>query len=139
MTQETLAEVQDYLTVITGDHKKRIIDVQMLLRTHSTRSIIQFMRGLLREYEKKLKVFITTDRTNPEMNQIIATMFRLHMAIKTLEGEEVKNFVQFKQRAKKGGKFSRRNRSRHRSSWKRKNPHNGEKDRNPGHQTQGGT
>lgn len=132
MTQETISEVQDYLTVITDDHKKRILDIRVLLRTHSTRSILQFMRGLLREYEKRLRVFITTDKTNPEMNEIIATMFRLHMAIKCLEGEEVRKVDKFKHRAAEGGKFQRRNRSRHRSAWFRKNKNHDGKDRNIG-------
>lgn len=129
MTQNTLTEVQDYLTIIAGDHKKRIVDIRMLLRTHSTKSILQFMRGLLREYEKKLRIFITTDKTNPEMNEIISTMFRLHMAIKCIEDEEVKKVDQFKQRAGKGGKFSRRNRRRNSRPWKRQNQDNDGKDR----------
>ncbi len=129
MTQETITEVQEYLTVITGDHKKRIVDIRVLLRTHSTKSILQFMRGLLREYEKKLRVFITTDKTNPEMNEIISTMFRLHMAIKCIEDEEVKKVDQFKQRAGKSGKFQRRNRRRNRRPRVWKDSHHDGKNR----------
>lgn len=131
MRTETIIEVQDFLTIKKDNIPKKIVDVKVLLMIHPVESIILFMRSLLREYKKKLREFITTDKTSPEVNDLIATVFRLHMAILCLE-EEVRKDDEFKQRAAKGGKFQRRHRRRNRSTRFRKDPDHDGKDRDFG-------
>lgn len=128
MRTETIIEAQDFLTIVKDNVPKKIVDVKVLLMIHPIESIILFLRSLLREYKKKLREFITTDKTSPEVNELIVVMFRLHMAILCLE-EEVRKDDEFKQRAGKGGKFSGRHRRRHRGPRFRKDPHHDGKDR----------
>jgi hypothetical protein len=91
MTQEKIKEAQEFLTLVNEDRIKRIIDIQMLLTWHPESVVLAFMKNLLREKQKVLKGLIARDKKNPKINETIAAMFRLYMAIKTLEdGKEVK-------------------------------------------------
>ena len=90
MTQ-TLREAQDFLTVIKGDTKKQILDIEPLLNRHPTQAIIWFLRVLYKEKKVKLQDLIEGDKTSPEINEIVAVMFRIRMAIRTMINErEVK-------------------------------------------------
>jgi hypothetical protein len=91
MTQKTIQEAQDYLTMNSEDRVRRIIDIETLLRKHSEPIVLTFMRNLLREKEKILKGLIVRDKKNAKINETVVAMFRLYMAIKILEKEtEVK-------------------------------------------------
>lgn len=131
MRTETIIEAQDFLTIVKDNIPKKIVDVKVLLMIHPVESIILFLRSLLREYKKKLRESITTDKTSQEVNELIVTMFRLHMAILCLE-EEINKDDETKSRAAKGGKFSRRNRRRNRRPRQREDAHHDGKDRNIG-------
>ena len=87
MTINTIIEAQEYLTVNTGDKKRRIVDLNLLLKNHRQGAIVMFLEQVLREQERQLKNLITTDKTSADVNETIATMFRLTMAIKTMEQE----------------------------------------------------
>ena len=85
MTQKTLQEASDYLTVINGDEIHRIVDITPLLRRHSEDRVISFLDDLYKEKQRKLKELIERDKTNSEIDVIIARMFRFNMAIKSLK------------------------------------------------------
>ena len=87
MTIDTIIEAQEYLTIKTGDEKKRIVDINSLLKKHRQGAVVLFLEQVLREQERQLKKQITTDKTSTDVNETIVTMFRLHMAIKTIEQE----------------------------------------------------
>jgi len=90
MTQ-TLREAQDYLTVIKGDTKKQILDIEPLLNRHPVQSIVWFLRVLYKEKKIKLQYLIEGDKKNQEINEIVVVMFRIRMAIRTMINErEVK-------------------------------------------------
>ena len=90
MTQ-TLREAQDFLTVIKGDTKKQILDIEPLLNRHPTQAIIWFLRVPYKEKKIKLQDLIEGNKTSPEVNETVAAMFRIHMAICTMQKErEVK-------------------------------------------------
>ena len=90
MTQ-TIREAQDYLTIIKGDTKKQIIEIEPLLNRHPTQAIVWFLRVLYKEKKIKLQDLIEAYKTSPEINEIVAVMFRIHMAIRTMINErEVK-------------------------------------------------
>ena len=90
MTQ-TLREAQDFLTIIKGDTKKQIIEIEPLLNRHPTQAIVWFLRVLYKEKKIKLQDLIEWDKTSQEINEIVVVMFRIRMAIRTMINErEVK-------------------------------------------------
>jgi hypothetical protein len=91
MTQKQIQEAQDYLTMMSDDRVRKIIDIETLLAKHPEPIVLSFMRNLLREKEKILKGLIVRDKKNVKINETVVAMFRLYMAIKTMEdGKEGK-------------------------------------------------
>jgi hypothetical protein len=87
MTTEIITQAQDYLTVIYGDRRRRILNITVLLENHPTDAVIRFMKSLLREKEKMLRKYILRDKTDPRLDALVAVMFRIYMCIETLERE----------------------------------------------------
>jgi hypothetical protein len=99
--------------------------------------VVGFLKLYLHEKEKELKNLIFTDKTEKRIDELIATVFRVHMAIETLEnGKEVIAFERSQQRAEESGKFHKRDRRRNHRSRSRKNGGNDAKDRTTGYPTQ---
>jgi hypothetical protein len=84
MTKRVINEVQDYLTVVSGDKLYQIVNVELLLRRHSGVAVIAFLDQLRSEYKKELGQLIKTDKTSAQINELVAKNFRLKMAINTL-------------------------------------------------------
>lgn len=85
MTKRVINEVQDYLTVVSGDRVYQIVkNVELLLRRHSGVAVIAFLDQLRSEYKKELGQLIKTDKTSAKINELVAKNFRLKMAINTL-------------------------------------------------------
>jgi len=59
-----------------------------LLRRHPTDEVIDFLRQIQREYDRKLKKRIKKDKSDPVINDIVAKRFRLRMAINTIRNNE---------------------------------------------------
>ena len=87
MTIETLKEAQEFLTFMNNGHVKRIIDIEKLLERHPVTMVLSLLKDLLKEKQRTLKELVVTDKTTPKVNDTIAAMFRIHMAIKTIEEE----------------------------------------------------
>ena len=87
MSRETIQEAQDFLTMISEDRVKRIVDIEPLLARHPTESVLSLLETLYREKEKILKGLIHEDKTSSKINELIVSMFRIHMAMKTIEGD----------------------------------------------------
>jgi len=87
MSRETIQEAQDFLTMISEDRVKRIIDIEPLLSRHSRDSVLSLLQDLYRDKEKVLKKLIHEDKTSSKINELIVAMFRIHMAMKTIEGD----------------------------------------------------
>ena len=87
MTMDTMRKAQEYLTINYGDHKRTIIDINLLMRKHPPYSVIIFLRQILKEKEKCLRKLIISDRTSMKINDTVSFIFRLYMAIKTIERE----------------------------------------------------
>jgi len=137
MIQAVLAEVRQFLTINAGDNSKRIVDVEFLLQRHSVDEVIDFLKSYLREKEHTLRNMILIDKSHRKVDEIVASMFRIHMAIKTLEDgntleiqsreKEVKTIVGLKRGTAKGSKLFKGNCSGNISSRSRKNQnHDGE-------------
>ena len=115
MTTEVITAAQDYLTVIYGDRRRRILNIRLLLENHPTEAVIGFMKSLLREKEKMLRKYILRDKSNPILDEMVATMWRIYMCIHILESEVSKNH-ELEQGAAEGGELSGGDSSSHCSS-----------------------
>ncbi len=87
MTLEKITEIQNYLTVDYGEHKKTILDINLLLRRHKPEVVVMFLYQLLKEKERALRNLIITDKSSSKVNDTISFMFRVFMVIKILERE----------------------------------------------------
>ena len=86
MTKRVINEVQDYLTVVSGDRVYQIVkNVELLLRRHSGVAVIAFLDQLRSEYKKELGQLIKTDKTSAKINELVAKNFRLKMAIAAIK------------------------------------------------------
>ena len=92
MTKEMIQLAQDYLTVASKENgKKKILDIDQLLRKHSSKEVLNLLKTLLKEKQIVLRDFILEDKTKPEIDETVAVMFRVTMAIKSIEdGKEVR-------------------------------------------------
>ena len=134
MTTEIITEAQDYLTVVHGERRRRILNVMVLLENHQTEAVIGFMKSLLREKEKMLRKYILRDKTDPRLDDLVAVMFRIYMSIEVLEKEsEVIKNHELEQGAAEGSELSNRNCSSDHCTGVRKNTHNDGEDRETGH------
>jgi FtsZ-binding cell division protein ZapB len=130
MIKLSIIEAQDYLRVKTEDGYKRIVDIHSLLKSHSINEVVLFLKDYLREKENSLRNMILIDKTHCKVDQIVASMFRITMAIKALkEGEEVISLEESQQRAETRRTIHKRNSRGHRSSWKRENKNHDGKNR----------
>jgi hypothetical protein len=133
MTKESIIEAQDYLRVKTEYGCKRIIDIRSLLESHNQNEVIKFLKNYLREKEKALKSMILIDKTHRKVDQIVAAMFRISMAIKSLEeGEEVIKLERSQQGAKESGQFHKRNSGGHSGAGIGEDSRHDGKNRKPG-------
>ena len=91
MTKEMIQIAQEYLTMKENGRTRKIVDLDQLMRTHPSQEVIDFLRTILKEKQIALRDFILTDKTKKEINDTVSLMFRVTMAIKTLEdGKEVR-------------------------------------------------
>jgi hypothetical protein len=130
MTEDIIFEAQDYLTIENDGIKKRIIDLDSLMKRHSMDEIISFLKDYLGEKNRALKNLILIDKTQRRVDETVIAMFRIHMAIKLLEnGKEVKRIVEIKQGTEESGRVFKRDRSGNCSTRKRKDLRNDGEDR----------
>jgi hypothetical protein len=109
-----LREAQDYLTIEKDGQKQLIVGIDYLSENHSREEIVRFLKDYLREKEKQLKELILGDKSSNKIDQTVAVMFRIHMAISIIEERmEVKQIVELKRGTAESGKFLKGNRSSH--------------------------
>ena len=118
MNDKWIDKAQEYLTITKDGQTELIVGISYLSENHSRQEIVRFLKDYAREKEKELKGLILGDKSSPQIDKTVAVMFRVNMAIMTLE-KEVNNVVRFKHRAGKGGIVCKRDRRSHRSSRKR--------------------
>lgn len=85
MNKKSLTDAQEYLTFITPKQVQKIVDVGMLLNSHPKESVIDLLRDISKDREKQLMQLIQEDKTSSDINDAVATMFRVHMAIKAIQ------------------------------------------------------
>ena len=87
MTVETIQQAQAYLTVRQNGTSKKIMDVETLLKRHGNDQVLSLLLDLQKEKQKKLVRLMQGDRSMYEIDEVVAQMFRLYMAIKVIERE----------------------------------------------------
>ena len=104
MTREQVQIAQDYLTVATADNgARKIINISQLLEKHTPEEVIGLLKIMVKEKQQTLRDLILADKTRPEVDEMVSTLFRITMAIKTIEGEkEVRQSGRAKQGAGSG-------------------------------------
>ncbi len=91
MTNELIQTAQEYLTMKDNGKTRKIVDLDRLIEKHPSKEVIDFLRTILREKQIALRDFILADKTKKEIDETVSVMFRVTMAIKTLEdGKEVR-------------------------------------------------
>ena len=110
MTKKVLNQVVDFLTIITEDRVYQILPIEVLLRQHPPDDVVGFLNQLRGEFKNELNRLLKDSKTHPKINFLIVQIFRLRMAIKTIQKsqrEEVKcNGREFEQRAAGSGGLS---------------------------------
>jgi len=101
MTKDIIKDAQEYLTVAVKENgKKKILDIDQLVKRHSSEEVINLLKTILKEKHQALRDFIVEDKTSPKVDETVSVLFRVTMAIKTIEGEkEVRNVGRTKQGA----------------------------------------
>jgi hypothetical protein len=86
MTKRAIGNVQQFLTFIQkeGDRVYQIVNVELLLRRHPPEAVISFLQELHKDYGKALSKLIQEDKTNSQINELVAKRFRLKMAINAI-------------------------------------------------------
>ena len=87
MSKNEISNIQDFLTIDEKGNKKKyqIVNVEFLLRRHPPSAVIGFLDELHKDYKKKLQKIIREDKTSSKLNDIIATKFRIKMAINSIK------------------------------------------------------
>jgi hypothetical protein len=107
MTEKDINDAQDYLIVDYGNKKKEILNITTLLQNHSIDEVTRFLKCYLRENQKIMRQQLLRDKTNPLLDQAVATSFRISMAITVLEREsEVTISDEIKQGARESSELS---------------------------------
>ena len=85
MTNQIVETVQAYLTMISDNRIKRIMDVRLLMERHPLKTVVSLLDDLARQKENVLKELLAEDKTSSIINETISTIFRLNMAIETIQ------------------------------------------------------
>jgi hypothetical protein len=90
MTKRAINDVQSFLTFVGNEEKRvyQIVNVELLLRRHPPEAVITFLQELHKDYGKALSKLIQEDKTNSQINELVAKRFRVKMAINTIRNYE---------------------------------------------------
>ena len=84
MTNNAIQTVQDYLTMISDNRVKRILDIKSLINRHPVRKVVSLLEEMVQQKQKMLEELLVEDKTSSIINETIATIFRLNMAVETI-------------------------------------------------------
>jgi hypothetical protein len=80
-------KAQECLIVRKGHHQRKILDVTSLFAKHDPQQVIDILKRLSEKYKVKLTGLALIDKTNPEIDILLARMFRIFMTIRVIEHE----------------------------------------------------
>ena len=87
MSKKEIDNIQDFLTIVKEDEnrKHQIVNIEFMLQRHPASAVINFLDALHKDYARKLQKIIREDKTSTKLNNIIATKFRIKMAINCIK------------------------------------------------------
>jgi hypothetical protein len=88
MAKKSIREAQEYLTVNNNRKRSQIVNIELLSQRHPVKLVLSFLQELFEDHKKILQGLLLVDKTDAKVNETIATMFRIHMAMKTLSRRE---------------------------------------------------
>ena len=104
MTKRVINQVVEYLTIVTEDRTYQILPIEVLLWRHPPDDVVGFLNELRQDYKKELNQLLKENKVHPKINFLIVQIFRLRMAIKTIEKETKReNKHEAEQRAASSG------------------------------------
>jgi hypothetical protein len=107
MTKKIVNQVQNFLTVVGPDHTYQIVNVEVLLKRHPPDAVVGFLNLLRQDYKKELKQLLHENKTHPKINFLIVNIFRIRMAMKTIQKEAKReNELEVEPRAASSGGLS---------------------------------
>lgn len=80
-----IKDAQRWLTVTDKGCRKRIVNITDLLRRHPVEKVTDYLKEYSRETQRDLTRLVEKDRTDRDIDTMLATLFRLRMAISLLE------------------------------------------------------
>ncbi len=85
----TITKAQEYLTVNRDGEPRQIVNIELLLKKHPPDAVIEFLLRISKDIQRGLRKRLLRDRTDPVINDLVAKLFRLSMAVSAIrEGEE---------------------------------------------------
>lgn len=87
--QQAWREAQEFLTVNNPQRVWRI-RVEELLQTHAPEEVIAYLDRLYRSHKQKLSRLIRLDKSDPRVNESLALVFRLKMAMRIIRKASAK-------------------------------------------------
>jgi superfamily I DNA/RNA helicase len=85
VTKKIINQVQEFLTYCGEDRIYQIVNVEVLLKRHPPEAVIGFLTLLREDYKKELRELLAENKTDPEINELVAKNFRIRMAINTIK------------------------------------------------------
>ncbi len=87
MTTDIIRNIQSCLTVRKNGNTKKILDVESLFKRHGNSQILSLLLNMQKEKQKELVNLMRGDRSRHEIDEAVAQLFRLHMAVKVIQRE----------------------------------------------------
>jgi len=84
---ENIKTAQEYLTISHNGKKKTIVNIDGLLEKHGIKPVLNLLKDFAKEKKDKLVKLVNEDKTRSEVDETISVLFRLTMAIRSLERE----------------------------------------------------
>jgi hypothetical protein len=110
MTKRVINQVRDFLTIVTEDRTYEICPIEVLLWRHPPDDVVGFLNELRQDYKKELNQLLRENKVHPKINFLVVQIFRLRMAIKTIQKakkeEVIRNGREAEQRAAGSGGLS---------------------------------
>ena len=103
MNDHTIQEAQEYLTVNHANFSWKIADIRFLIKNNSVDGVLIELYKIYKDYKRRLVFLVDHDKTSAYIDQTVSGVFRIHMAIKILEGNrEVMEDADIEQGAARG-------------------------------------
>ena len=103
MDDHTIQEAQEYLTINHANFSWKIADIRFLIKNNSVDGALIELYKIYKDYKRRLVFLVNHDKTSAYVDQTVSGVFRIHMAIKTIERQkEVMEDADIEQGAARG-------------------------------------